>query len=68
MTNQEVGEGVPIAVFDVSGRLVASRQLVANGPARERVPLAVGASRAGIFLARLTSGAETRVMRVVLVP
>lgn len=57
-----------LELFDVAGRLVSARTLPAVGPSNERITLAPGSSRAGIFLARLSSGRERRVLRVVLVP
>ncbi|MEO5989780.1 MAG: hypothetical protein ABIU54_14805 [Candidatus Eisenbacteria bacterium] len=57
-----------LELFDVAGRLVATRTLPAVSPNKERVTLTPGSSRAGIFLARLSSGPEHRVLRVVLVP
>ena len=55
-----------LELLDVSGRLVAANEVSALGPGRHVVELAAGRSLApGLYLVRLTQGANTRVRRVV---
>jgi hypothetical protein len=57
-----------LELFDVAGRLVQSHVFAAGGAPSEQVALDPVSGRAGIFLARLTCGRESRAVRVVRVP
>jgi hypothetical protein len=57
-----------LEVFDIAGRLVESRAFMAGGAVAQRVEMNPAQGHAGIFLARLTCGRESRTVRVVRVP
>jgi hypothetical protein len=57
-----------LELYDVAGRLVQSHVFAAGGAPSEKVALDPAQGSAGIFMARLTCGRESRTVRVVRVP
>jgi len=57
-----------IAMYDVSGRQVASREVGSFGPGQHSVSLgARGALRPGVYMVRLTQGSRSMTTRAVVI-